>query len=607
MELFCHPFSDQVTEKHLTKTFAPILREFSVYTYRCRKLSKGCATLTLSDSIKGRRILDRYGPAQTRGTHHRLSLFGKAISVKLSRNTPDEFLIRNLEEEERKRIQRQTEVRMADEPTTKLQKSFAITCLSCGYWDYKGNDPVFTSYFRDVRSGTISFGRSSMKVVLAESKIYPFATHQVEFDYFSIRPPVYLSSAGQATITVQSWIAPRIFVTSLETQLKGLSSKKKTARSRTTKLEVDADANGAMATCFTYRCTLTDPRDLQRIHALRTFREIPQTISWVTTDKNSLLPYNQQTAEFARSLNSQQLPYRMKFQLQKIVWDGSLPPDKVIQLFPSVCSVYEGSGISKGVQIVQQMAKKIEWPNPEVRKSNFDIKNLNRLLNDAAESIGLLGYSRLDQKEFHSNQVSIHHATVTPLGVYLNGPFWESKNRVLRKYPNHTDYFMRVEFHEEIGEPMRFDYYSSLDEIFQERFKSVLKNGISIGGRLFEFLGFSNSSLRAQSCWFMAQFATPHDGLLDATNIIRTLGDFSQIYSPAKCAARIGQAFTETYTSVRIHQDDVKRIPDVVHGKRVFSDGVGTISASIMNRIYKEYALRAGVKPTVFQIRFAGR
>ena len=178
---------------------------------------------------------------------------------------------------------------------------------------------------------------------------------------------------------------------------------------------------------------------------------------------------------------------------------------------------------------------------------------------------------------------------------------------MLRRYDDHTDYFMRVEFSEENGDPIMFDQTASLDQIYRSRFKNVMLDGLIVGGRKFEFLGFSHSSLRSQTCWYMAAFTTVHGEMVDARNIIDKLGDFGEIRVPAKCAARIGQAFSDTLTSIEISPHDVEIIADVERGDRVFSDGVGTLSYAALNKIWQEYALYAKVKPTVFQIRVSGK
>jgi len=97
------------------------------------------------------------------------------------------------------------------------------------------------------------------------------------------------------------------------------------------------------------------------------------------------------------------------------------------------------------------------------------------------------------------------------------------------------------------------------------------------------------------------------DGSLKyARSVIKDLGDFSKIRSPAKCAARIGQAFSQTLSAIPIPKEAICTIPDVIRNDRVFSDGVGTCSTAILHRIWDGYDQSRGTKPTILQIRFQG-
>jgi hypothetical protein len=203
------------------------------------------------------------------------------------------------------------------------------------------------------------------------------------------------------------------------------------------------------------------------------------------------------------------------------------------------------------------------------------------------------------------NVAIIHRVKITPAAIHLYGPEAESNNRVLRKYSNHHEYFIRVQFCDEDGQPVRFNPRVSNEKILCGRFKDILEKGINIAGREYSFLGFSHSSLRAQSCWFMAPFIYEGSLLWDRT-IIQDLGNFSVIRSPAKCAARIGQVFSDTRTAVPIKPEIIRHEPDVAFNDRVFSDGVGTMSYSVMRKIWDKLPKARLVKPTLFQIRFQG-
>lgn len=178
-------------------------------------------------------------------------------------------------------------------------------------------------------------------------------------------------------------------------------------------------------------------------------------------------------------------------------------------------------------------------------------------------------------------------------------------NRVIRQYKTHSDHFIRVEFADEDGTTLHYDSRTSNERIYEERFKQVLQDSINIAGRRFRFLGFSHSSLRSQTCWFCAPFVQDETIIL-APIIIGRLGNFSAIRSPAKCAARIGQAFSDTSGAIQIRPESKITLPDVERSGRVFSDGCGTISKDLLKKVWTNWAASRNFQPTVLQIRFQG-
>lgn len=104
----------------------------------------------------------------------------------------------------------------------------------------------------------------------------------------------------------------------------------------------------------------------------------------------------------------------------------------------------------------------------------------------------------------------------------------------------------------------------------------------------------------------MAPFYFKGDLLFDRM-LIKGLGDFSRIRCPAKCAARIGQAFSETPTAVTIAPGVAKVIPDVERNGRLFSDGVGTVSKGVLNKIWSRLPATKKGNPVLFQIRYGGK
>lgn len=191
-------------------------------------------------------------------------------------------------------------------------------------------------------------------------------------------------------------------------------------------------------------------------------------------------------------------------------------------------------------------------------------------------------------------------------GMVLRGPDWSVSNRILRKYSEHSENFMRVYFADEDGSPVSHDSRASQEQI-HNRFLQILKGGITIAGRTFEFLGFSNSSLRCHQTWFMAPIEQAGK-IVRAPDVIRGLGNFD-MRSPAKCAARIGQAFSDTIFSVHIPQtaNVIEDKDDVQRNGRCFSDGCGTMSLELFEKVWRALPPnRREARPTVLQIRYRG-
>jgi hypothetical protein len=652
MEILCRNIPDNLKENNIKKALALPLAGLSIYTYHCRKLhSKGHAVITIGDKQKAQKLLNKYGQSQTPNTnneaHNRnnnyrghsskasnasnthnpnarrhpppaatqLYLFNTPVYLSRSRHPPDEHLLQILEEDERKRVIQPPNVplsRAVGPVAPKHQKTFFIASLSCGSWDYMGNDPLFVEYFSIKRPGKISFKKTALVITVTSSS--QLEEHHVEFNYSTISGPVFTGSNTTPSLTFTAQIAPKLFHSSemmelmetMETLWRGgiSGSLKKKYRKRVTHL--GGSHEDVAAACFTYRVVLREPQDLSRVRALSSDRHVPDMARWVDHVAQPALPYYALKAGFEALLIGQDLPFRVKYQLEALVWNGYLSPAKVAELMPDICGLFRRLGVDHAVHILTKLGRQLRYAGPDVDKSEFDVKTLAGYLSDIEldPSYGYLDSTGTSREGLH--QISVHRATVTPLGIYLYGPTLETKNRVLRKYHKHRDYFLRVEFTDESGDPVRYDPKANLDEIFKGRFMKVLEDGIRIAGRLYQFLGFSHSSLRYQTCWFVAAFLGEEGELLDCYTIIPTLGNFSEIRSPARCAARIGQTFSDTTTSIAVDPNVVSIIPDVARNKRVFSDGVGTISKDVMHKIWREYAHRAKVKPTVFQIRFAG-
>ena len=209
--------------------------------------------------------------------------------------------------------------------------------------------------------------------------------------------------------------------------------------------------------------------------------------------------------------------------------------------------------------------------------------------------------------------ISCHHVIVTPSRILLEGPYTTQSNRVIRHYQRHdpslVERFIRVEFRDEDRLAYRWDEDVDGTWFLKQRVGGILRDGFELGGRAFEFLAYSASSLRNHVVWFVSPFRDPVEGYVTSEKIRASLGDFSQLLRmPGKYAARIAQAFTVTDPSVRIRRDQWEEQGDLGN----HTDGVGTISPQLADMIWDERcnasrkAREHRVKPSAYQFRFLG-
>ena len=210
-------------------------------------------------------------------------------------------------------------------------------------------------------------------------------------------------------------------------------------------------------------------------------------------------------------------------------------------------------------------------------------------------------------------QFLCHHVVITPTRILLEGPYTLRSNRVIRHYQNHdptlVERFVRVEFRDEDNLAYRWDGDVDGTWFLRQRVGGILREGFELGGRAFEFLGYSMSALREHAVWFVAPFRDPVEGYVNADMIRTSLGDFSSLTrTPSKYAARIAQAFTPTDPAVKIRRDQWEEQDDL----GPHSDGIGTISPELADMIWEERCRTTGkagkncVKPSAHQVRFLG-
>ncbi|KAL5544244.1 hypothetical protein UlMin_008028 [Ulmus minor] len=212
-----------------------------------------------------------------------------------------------------------------------------------------------------------------------------------------------------------------------------------------------------------------------------------------------------------------------------------------------------------------------------------------------------------------NNVMSCHRALVTPSKIYCLGPELETSNYVVKNFAQYASDFLRVTFVEEDWAKLSPNAVSTsiLQGMFSKPYRteiyyrilSVLRDGIVIGPKRYEFLAFSASQLRSNAAWMFAS-----NDNVKAEDIREWMGCFNKIRSVSKCAARMGQLFSSSMQTLVVPEQEVDIIPDVETTYDgigyCFSDGIGKISLPFARQV----AQKCGLKdtPSAFQIRYGG-
>ena len=508
MEIIVRNLHDQVTENQVDKYFRKVLGNLGIKTYCCQKLkARGMATITNLDAAKARQFLQIHGQSEpgSRGSasvQKKLLHMGRQINCSLSKNNPpDEFLLATLRKEESDRYAASQSKKPNIVPGRmdenrrpgNNRRAFDISSFKCGQWDYVGADLGFVTYAQERKKGRMIFGPRSLFI-----KLWPLAYNlplqQVEFPYKTVQSmTIGLGPNTNPSITFALSEAPKLFENLdndiLEVALRRLDISKASQgfkRRRITALNKEHET--VVSSCLCYRIILSNAADIAGIRALRHFPEIPDSIPWNTSEFMKISFAGQMTA-LQSSLNGSRymnLPFELKFQMQKLAQNGYLSPAKVVELLAVVATHAKERDVKIVTQSVRTLQGRIPYAGPATEALEVGLDTLTQMLVEGQESI-LRGESYVpDLADQYDHIASVHKATVTPTGVYLYGPEPEVKNRVLRKYSNFLNHFLSVSFLDEDGEPLRLDRQTSGKDIYHERFKKMLQGMINIAGRGFQ-------------------------------------------------------------------------------------------------------------------------
>ncbi|PSN62624.1 rna-dependent rna polymeras-like protein [Corynespora cassiicola Philippines] len=635
MDVFIQNVPAGANEVELRMFLKETLNRFDILAFDVfKRVGKNFATVTTASAENGERFLQFHG---SRNPLTPLKFRGVQLCCLRSnrRGQPDALKVRALMEKEmvmRSKFSQYPDSR-APQPSKRL---VPIVSLMTGIWGYDHLDRlIFDSKYKDLREGTVTFGDFGLVFYLKAATHNAANWHcRVDIPYSTIEhtiPSVDHGQRGTLTFTLKS--PPKIYylvktddlhlysgdAVNIADIFQGLQLRDSVTGERVKRMRrmvaLREGYGTAAALCNVYRILLPDIDTADHAwNFVREFSALALKDCWKTmvpsvATQNIEAEYQTVEQMLAKNPPGSDFNFAVRYQLQALVLEGTVTPADMISLIPRVRLFSSGYGSDVTAHAVRKLRTQIPMPGPHVRAKELNIAAINKLLLDNIDHIketeGV--FKDLNEKKNKSHHLALtYKGTVTPTGMLLQGPDMGVSNRVLRKYSKHTEYFMRVFFADEDGLSVLHDPKASQESVY-DRFRKILREGISVSGRTYEFLGFSHSSLHYHTTWFQAPFIDDTGVFVHARDIISNLGDFSHLRCSAKCAARIGQAFSDTIFSIPLKQLYTDKMPDIERNGHCFSDGCGTISKDLLSKVWKVLPLeRREQKPVVLQIRYRG-
>lgn len=407
---------------------------------------------------------------------------------------------------------------------------------------------------------------------------------------------------GRESIMLQLQYSPRCFVRihGLEMESKLSNDRFRVCREDIQFLWVrttDFSPNGTIGKSFYYCLQLANGLSCAEI-----LRKLPfsRALGELILSKRKLPSPSSSLVPLINCLGDCSVPYEILYQINSLVHMQKITFRQVsIDLY----DILRGLPLEVAIKILMKMHKLVSTCYDPVQFIKDELSRIKRSsTSPSSKSI------------IAQNLMSCYRVLVTPSKIYCLGPELEKSNYVVKHFSAHASDFLRVSFVDEDWSKLPSDAISAKigSGVFSEPFRtgiytrilSILRDGLHICSKKFEFLAFSASQLRSNSVWMFAS-----NDNLTAETIRKWMGHFTGIRNVSKCAARMGQLFSSSMQTMNVPPQDVKIIPDVEitaeDGKKYcFSDGIGKVSLSFARQI----AQRCGLSntPSAFQIRYGG-
>lgn len=440
-----------------------------------------------------------------------LQLMGNDVYCSISKNcTPNPITMRALQHAAEERLHPTRRIETDGSP-----EIFALRSLSCGLSIFEGNDLAFVPeiQYRDL-TGVAKFSKRFLLITLQKGLLAIQKVIRIPLD--TVVSLVY-SSPNLLTLTLSeepSFFEQEPELSSVFALLSLGAPGADSEKTQTRICSLDKEHGKVVGHCLVYQLEVSETDLHRKIAALENHHIVP-FVRYHLTTAHSSIGVSSETAmgmlmkELMAYTQYATLPFEIIYQLQALAWNAYLHPRTVLELAKKLKEVFRLDQLAGRHQIsvesMKRLFKTTGWPQPNGDPLEFNVSSLVKRLREYEDEIRKASAMRRGLSSPTQNLALIYRITVTPSRTTLHGPELDSKNRVLKKFPNHHDYFARVQFCDENGQDLFYNGKISYEPIY-EKFKHVFQTGIQIAGRRYMYLGYSHSSLRSHSAWVCYSF-----------------------------------------------------------------------------------------------------
>ena len=189
--------------------------------------------------------------------------------------------------------------------------------------------------------------------------------------------------------------------------------------------------------------------------------------------------------------------WSVTFQIEALVRALAIDIEEALTLMPDIERIVATKGKKVAAAMLRKFGGKAKYKLWNVEE---EVDLLQCFLSLEEECSRPTSSSSLKPSE--GSLYDAFHVRITPTTMFLDGPFPERSNRVIRMYePRHQESFLRVSFIDEARLQYRFDREVDGAAFIRSRVGPFLLQGLTIAQRKFQFLAYSQSALKEHAVW----------------------------------------------------------------------------------------------------------